>query len=641
MIKLNNISLNFGEKQIFEDLNFTINKGVKLGIVGKNGTGKTTLLKAIMGEILLSDGKIEHNNNFSIGYLSQEFKDLGSFGIFDYLKNKNGILKLEQQIKETEAKLEELDHSSPEYATTFKEYEKITGEYELKNGYSFVFEITMILKGLGFSDEDLTKNCDEFSGGWKSKIVLADLLYKNPQVLILDEPTNHLDIKSIEWFERFLKNYNGTIISVSHDKRFLTNVITEIIELSNADLEHYKGNYLFYLKEKKAREELLLKEFESQQKEIADLEKFIERFRSKASKAKQVQSRIKYLNKIKQIQLKSKEKTVKFNFDNIEKSGQDILKIKNIYQQFGEKKVLENINCEIYRGEKIALIGKNGAGKTTLLRIISEELEPSQGSINYGVNVKRAYFSQLTAENMNQDNTVFEELSSVASDYDELQKRNFLGAFLFSNEDIYKKVSVLSGGEKSRLALLKILIQKANFLILDEPTNHLDEDTKQIFQKALLDYSGTIIIVSHDRFFLDNLVTRVFDIENRKLTNYLGNYSEYRSKIEQLELEKEDSPVVKKKKSHNERKEAKKEFAKKKRDLQKKLDQIELEISEKEDRKTQIETELSDSAILNDTDLLIELQKELHQLSNLLEVLYQDWEELSVEMEELGSSIEN
>ncbi len=508
----------------------------RIGLVGDNGTGKTTLLKAILGMVDLDRGSIEIPNrkNRTIGYLPQDLVDLEPLPLIDYLRKKSGIADLEQTLKNYESRMSRCDPESAEYGEILDAYEATAARFQSIEGYRFDAKAKQILNGFGFREEDFSENCSEFSGGWKMRILIALILLSAPDIMLLDEPTNHLDTESMEWLESYLKNYHGTLLTIAHDRVFLDKMVNQIVELSNHRLTVYKGNYSYYLAEKERRLEVLKKQMALQRTEIKKTQEFIERFRYKATKAKQVQSRIKMLERFELIELEQRGKQVHFQFPEAPKSRREVVSVRHVSKSYDNVNVFNSVDLTIYRGEKIALVGVNGAGKSTLARILSGTEEPSSGTVTYGLNVSMAFFSQESAQNLDYQRTIWDEVNMTGTRSNDQEKRNLLGAFLFSGDDIYKEISVLSGGEKSRLALLKILLQDSNLLILDEPTNHLDLKTKEIFQNALLGYTGTVVIVSHDRFFLDCLVNRVIEIRDGQCNEYHGNYSYFIQKRSEM-----------------------------------------------------------------------------------------------------------
>jgi len=544
LIYLNNISLAFADRRIFDNIAWMIPEKSRIGLVGDNGTGKTTLFKAILGMIDLDEGAIEIPNrkNRTIGYLPQDLVELEPLPLIDYLREKSGITTVERTLKDYEIKMSQCNTESAEYHTMMKEYEQTAARFHVCEGYRFDAKAKQILNGFGFRDKDFSKNCMEFSGGWKMRILIALILLSAPDIMLLDEPTNHLDTESLEWLESYLKNYHGTLLAIAHDRVFLDKMVNQIVELSNQHLTVYKGNYSYYLAEKERRLEVLKKQMALQRAEIKKTQEFVERFRYKATKAKQVQSRVKMLERYDIIELERKGKQIHLRFPEAPKSGREVVSIRHVSKSYGEINVFNSVNLTIHRGEKIALVGVNGAGKSTLSRILSGTEEPTSGTVTFGLNVSMAFFSQESAQNLDYNRTVWDEVSMTGTRSNDQDKRNLLGAFLFSGDDIYKDISVLSGGEKSRLALLKILLQDSNLLILDEPTNHLDLKTKDIFQNALLGYTGTVVIVSHDRFFLDRHVNRVIEIRDGQCHEYHGNYSYFVQKRSEMASIMQEEP---------------------------------------------------------------------------------------------------
>lgn len=637
MISLENISIGFQEKVLFENLNWRIPRGSRIGLVGNNGTGKTTLFRTIVGFVQPDKGNITLPRNRRIGYLPQDLIELKSnIDLISYLKEKSGIAKLEHSLKACEEHLTSLSAESNKYQATLKKYEKITNLFEHRGGYTFSTQAHKVLKGLGFREKDFTRQCSEFSGGWKMRIILASILLSSPDIVLLDEPTNHLDTESLEWLEGWLLNFIGTIIVISHDRYFMDKLMTQIAELAHQKLTIYQGHFSYYLKEKVKRLELLQKQAKNQQDKIAKTEAFIERFRYKNTKAAQVQSRIKMLEKMQTIKIDKAPKKAAIHFPKCPRSGDKVVSVENLTKKYEEIDVFSNLDFTLHRGEKIALVGVNGAGKSTISRLISKKERPTTGTVHLGHKVNLAFFSQESSENLNYNNSVWEEISAESSSMTTGERRNLLGAFLFSGDTVYKPIGVLSGGEKSRLALVKILIRESNFLILDEPTNHLDIITKELFQQALLKYSGTILIVSHDRYFLDNLINRIIEIRDGRIYDYLGNYSYFiekraqllvkindgdlstkTKKVEQSKLKVKTLNKLKKRKEAEERN----RIYRKNKDILDKLKSIEERIKEAEKNKADAEAQLCDPVVLKDSKkvqtLMIDLKKYNHKLTTL------------------------
>ncbi|PKN73119.1 MAG: ABC transporter ATP-binding protein [Deltaproteobacteria bacterium HGW-Deltaproteobacteria-10] len=644
MIYLRNVSLSFLENKLFDNINWTIHPKSCIGLVGDNGTGKTTLFRAILEQVHPDTGVIDIPNRKqkTIGYLPQDLVELESVNLIDFLKNKSGMAALEESIKNLEQQLSQVKQHTAEYNRIARAYSTEMAHFNARDGYSFEAKAKQILKGFGFKENDFTRNCSLFSGGWKMRILLASILLAQPDIMLLDEPTNHLDTESMEWLESYLKEYPGTIIVISHDRFFLDKIVTQIAELAARHIHIYKGNYSHYLREKERRHAALKKEQELQKAQIKKIEEFVERFRYKATKASQVQSRIKMLEKFDTIELAAKTKAVTMKFPEGKKSAKEVVKVSDLSHSYGSLKVINNFNFTLFRGDKVAFVGVNGSGKSTLSRLLALSEKPSAGAVQYGNDVNMAFFSQESSENLNYDRMIWEEVGSVPTRASDQEKRNLLGAFLFSGDDIYKPVSVLSGGEKSRLALLKLLLLDTNFLILDEPTNHLDLKTKDIFQDALINYQGTVAIVSHDRYFLDRLVNNVFELKDGGLNYYHGNYSYFIEKRSELTaLKDEDKTVLPEKEQAFKSKEQKRleaeernRLAKTKNAWKKELAAVEKIIESLEAKKTQCETALCDPQTHKDVNQIKTLNKELKVINFELEQSYDIWTELHFQLEQ-------
>lgn len=650
MIHINNISLRFGEKKIFERINWFITDKSRIGLVGDNGQGKTTLLRAIMGQVEFDEGSIEIPNRETIGYLPQDTVELEPLDLISYFKKRSGILDLEESIRRYEKHISECIPGSEEYQRSLSSYEAAIAAFQAKDGYSFEARAKQILKGFGFKEGDYAKQCTDFSGGWKMRIFLAFILLFKPDVMLLDEPTNHLDTESMEWLENHLKDYRGTLIAISHDRVFLDKLVRQIAEIEHRALTIYKGNYTYYLREKENRMEALKKEMELQRAELKRIREFIERFRYKATKAKQVQSRIRVLEKFKVLEQGEKAKTVAIKFPPCPKSGREVVSVQNLTKNYGDLEILSNLKFTVYRGEKVALVGVNGAGKTTLTRLMSKAEELTSGELSYGMNVRMAFFSQESAENLDYNKTIWEEVSAIGARSSDLEKRNLLGAFLFSGDDIIKEVRVLSGGEKSRLALLKIMLQDANFLILDEPTNHLDINTKDIFQNALLNYQGTVVIVSHDRYFLDCLVQRVIEIRQGKIYEYSGNYTYFIEKRRENDAKEaisvkanslSETPPKGTYKTKPEKRlaaEARNRLYHARSALRREAAAVEEKVVRLEEEKTEMEKEICEPSTRKIAGRIKLLNERLKTVSRELEELYENWDNLTRQLEDIDET---
>ena len=668
MIYLKDISLSFADRKIFDRINWTITDRSRVGLVGDNGTGKTTLLRTILGSVDLDAGSIEipDRKRVTIGYLPQDLVELEPIPLMDYLRRKSGLAELEEAVKRGEEALSHSGADDPDHEKILKEYENAVACFNAKDGYAFAAKAKQILAGFGFRNSDFQKNCGEFSGGWKMRIMLAVILLSQPDIMLLDEPTNHLDTESLEWLESWLKDYPGMILTIAHDRVFLDKIVTVIAELANRTITIYKGNYSYYLREKDRRREALKKEMELQRAEIKKIREFVERFRYKATKASQVQSRIKMLERFDILHEEGQGKSVKIRFPESPRSGKEVLAIRGLAKSYGDLNVFHDVNFTLYRGEKAAVVGVNGAGKSTLSRILSGEEIPSSGEVNQGLNVKMAFFSQESAQNLNYRRTIWEEVNAAGTRSSDQERRNLLGAFLFSGDDVFKEIAVLSGGEKSRLALLKILLTDTNLLILDEPTNHLDLKTREIFQNALLGYQGTILIVSHDRFFLDCLVNRVFELKDGVCHEYPGNYSYFIEKRREMENtpaippaeqaialpaeaqgrsteseggRKPEERIRKTKEEKRLEAEERNRIARATSALKQDLAKAEGRIAILEARQKEGEAVLCEPDIYREPERIKHLTQELKAISVELEDLYYAWNDLTLRLEALEDSL--
>ncbi len=668
MIYLRDVSLSFADRKIFDRITWTITDRGRVGLVGDNGTGKTTLLRAILGSVEIDSGTIEipDRKRATIGYLPQDLVELDPVPLMDYLRRQSGIAALEEAVKLSEEALSQADPDDPAHEKFLKEYEDAIAAFQAKDGYAFEAQAKQILAGFGFRERDFTKNCGDFSGGWKMRIMLAVILLSRPDIMLLDEPTNHLDTESLEWLESWLKDYPGTIITIAHDRVFLDKIVTVIAELANRTITIYKGNYSYYLREKERRREALKKEMELQRAEIKRIREFVERFRYKATKASQVQSRLKQLEKFDLIQEEGSGKSVTIHFPESPRSGKEVLSVRRLAKSYGDLAVFHDVNFTLYRGEKAAVVGVNGAGKSTLSRILSNDETPTAGEVVMGLNVKMAFFSQESAQNLNYGRTIWEEVNAAGTRSNDQERRNLLGAFLFSGDDVYKEISVLSGGEKSRLALLKILLTDTNLLILDEPTNHLDIKTREIFQNALLSYQGTVLIVSHDRYFLDCLVGRVFELRDGVCHEYRGNYSYFIDKRREEQLAASAPPVrpaalsteqplappaeepggKSREEKSRKTKEEKRQEAEERNRISRATSALKRELGAAEERIACLEAKqkeneliLCEPEIYREPERIRQLDQELKAIAVELEDLYYRWNDLSLRLETLEESL--
>lgn len=544
LIGLQNVTFEFGARVIVEDATWHIQPGDRIGLIGYNGTGKSTLLKVLVGEYTPSKGSVEKGKDTTIGYLHQ---DLLSFDTNDTITEV--ALGAFERVRQVEKEIEILGHElekDPENNDLLIRYTDALHELDVLDGYNIHHKAEEVLHGLGFSNEDLVRPYKEFSGGWRMRVLLCKMILQQPDVLLLDEPTNHLDLPSIEWLEKYLLHYQGSVVIVSHDKFFLNRMVNKIVEVYQQQLHIYSGDYNYYETEKALRIEMQQKAFENQQDYIRQQERFIERFKAKASKAAQAQSIQKRLDKIEKIEdVKLERPDLRINFQLEKVPGKVLVELKNASKSFGKIKILEAAQAEIERGDKIALIGANGKGKSTVLRMVAGN-EPFEGQRVWGHNVEESFYAQHQLEALTLTNTILEELQQCGSKKTDVELRALLGAFLFSGDDVDKKIRVLSGGEKARVALAKTIVSKANFLMLDEPTNHLDMHSVELLAEALNKYEGTIILVSHDRYFISKTANKIWEIVDHEIKEFKGTYQEWVEWNERMERIKEEEARGKK-----------------------------------------------------------------------------------------------
>lgn len=641
MISIDKLNLSFGGFDLFKEISFIIQPKDRIGLIGKNGAGKTTLLKIINGIEQPTSGSIGITKDTTLGYLPQQMNLKDRFSLKEEtILAFEELLQLEKRISILNSEIaESVDYHSPEYLKKLDTITELNERYRILGGENYEAELEQTLIGLGFKRSDFSRATSEFSGGWRMRIELAKLLLKKPDVFLLDEPTNHLDIESIQWLENFLKNYKGAVVLVSHDKAFLNAVCNRTIEISLGKITDQKMNYSAFVSWKKEQREIQLAAYQNQQKMIDDTEKFIERFRYKATKAVQVQSRIKQLEKLDRIELEEVDNsTLKINFPPAPRSGKVIIEGKNISKSYGSLLVLDDVDLTVENGEKIAFVGRNGEGKTTLARIIMQELQ-HDGYLKLGHNVKIGYFAQNQAQLLNEELTVFETIDEIAVGEVRTKIRDILAAFLFSGEDVDKKVKVLSGGEKSRLAMIRLMLEPVNFLVLDEPTNHLDMHSKEILKNSLINFTGTVLVVSHDREFLDGLVTCIYEFRNKKVKQHLGGIYEF---LQKKEMESLKELEIKAKGNSKERAqrlasnltdsisfEEKKEINRSISRLTKLVANTETKIAELENKIAEVDKLLSSSEELNDQSIFEKYEK----LKTMLEETMVRWETEHEELE--------
>src|SRR5213083_2819867 len=528
MIQLSSAGKRYGHKLLFEGVDWLITPKDRIGLVGANGTGKSTLLKVLGRLETLDYGSIGIAKGISAGYLPQDGLTLSGRTVFaECMSVFSKLRAMEEEMEQLTASMSELDHASAEYAQVADRYQRVEHEFQARDGYAIEAQVGSVLTGLGFRKDDWDWQTDEFSGGWQMRIALAKLLLQKPNLLLLDEPTNHLDLEARNWLEEYLTEYPYAFVLISHDRYFLDVTVGKIVEIWNKRIHFYAGNYDKYEEQKTQRREQLEAAYRNQRERIEQLEVFINRFRYQATKAKQVQSRIKELEKMDRIELPEEEKTIHFSFPQPKASGRIVAEFAGVAKSYGEKEVFRDVSFMIERGDRIALVGVNGAGKSTLIKLLAGKEPPSAGAYRLGHNVQADYFAQDQYKELDQDARIFDDLAELSPRSTQTELRSLLGCFLFSADEVFKRIGVLSGGERNRYALLRMLLHPANFLLLDEPTNHLDMRAKDILLEALSKYTGTVVLVSHDRYFIDNLATRIFEIEDGHVEVFPGNYEDY------------------------------------------------------------------------------------------------------------------
>lgn len=634
ILSCNNLTKSFGVESILENISFTVNEGDKIGVIGVNGTGKTTLFKTISGIYGYDSGEIYTSKDCEIGYLEQNTNFYSDNTIFtEVLEVFSDLIKMEEDLRKMECEISDKssETNSPDLQKLMDNYSHKLELFQNSNGYGYKSEAKGVLKGLGFNDDELEKPIKILSGGEKTRVLLAKLLLKKPTLLLLDEPTNHLDSDALEWLELFLKQYKGTVILISHDRYFLDQSVNRIFEIHNKKLKAYNGNYSYYVEKSAIDKEIERKTYEDQQKEIKKQEESIERLKAygREKHLKRARSKEKALSKIEVLDKPDGErKRAKIKFIPAVESGNDVLAVRDVEMSFPDKVLFKDLNLDIYRGEKVALIGPNGAGKSTLFKIIMNELEPMQGEVKFGTNVNTAYFHQ-EQKTLNLDNTVIDEIWDANPHLTQTEVRNMLGAFLFENEDVFKRISSLSGGERARVAILKLILSQSNFLLLDEPTNHLDIDSKEVLEEALVNYTGTIFTISHDRYFLNKVVDKILVLGENGVTEYLGNYDYYIEKKRQLsEMNKEENTETKTKTQLKEEKRKEKEQREIERRSKNKIKKLEDDIEQTEKKIAGLDMMLCQEEIYSNPEKSKEVNLEKSELEDKLASLYEKWEQI-------------
>ncbi len=638
ILSCNHISKAYGVETILDDCSFFVNEGEKAAIVGNNGAGKSTIMKIIMGELSADNGSVTVGKNKTIGYLAQ-YQDLASSNsIYEEVKSvKADIINMEQRLLDYEKSMSTV--FGDELKKMMEDYTSLEHRFQLMNGYSYKSEIEGVIKGLGFCEEDFNRQVGTLSGGQKTRVALCKLLLEKPDIIMLDEPTNHLDMTSIKWLETYLSNYSGTVIIIAHDRYFLDKIVTKVIEIENTHCHMYIGNYSDFSVKKKQMRQAQLKLYLKQQSEIKHQEEVIAKLRSYKQEKfyKRAESREKALATMDKIEKPEELKdTMSIKLEPNCVSGNDVLTVECLGKSFDKLHLFSDINFELKRGEHVALIGDNGTGKTTILKIINDIIEADCGTIKLGTNVHIGYYDQ-EHHNLNDSNTLFEEISDAYPNMTNTKIRNTLAAFMFTGDDVFKNVKDLSGGEKGRLSLAKLMLSEANLIILDEPTNHLDMTSKEILENAINNYEGTVFYVSHDRYFINQTASRILELTNTKIINYLGNYDYYEEKREELtnifapanEKETKKATVSNGKQDYLERKAEAARIRKLKNDISK----VEKEIKKNEDRLNELDLLLEDPAISTNSAKLNEISREQNEISERLDELMDEWEILSDQLD--------
>ena len=636
ILSCQNVKKSFGIDEVIKDASFVVEDREKVAVVGINGAGKSTLLKIIMKELNADSGQVTIAKDKTIGYLSQHQDFDVDNTIFNaVLETKQDVIELEQELRRIERQMSLCE--GEELEALMQAYTDKNHEFELKNGYAYRSEVTGILKGLGFVEDDFDKNIRKLSGGQKTRVSLCKLLVSSPDIIMLDEPTNHLDMKSIEWLETFLLNYKGAVILVSHDRYFIDKIVTKIIDMEAGFAKTYIGNYTQFYEKKEMLREAQIKQYLNQQQEIKHQEEVIAKLKSfnREKSIKRAESREKALEKIERVELPVNiNNEMRLSLEPNIESGKDVLQVTGLSKAFGEHKLFDNLNFEIKKGEKVAIIGDNGTGKTTILKIINNIISADAGEVRLGSRVYPGYYDQEQL-NLNMDNTIFDEISDAYPGLNQTQIRSTMAAFLFTNDDVFKKISDLSGGEKGRVALAKLMLSECNFLLLDEPTNHLDIDSKEILENVLKSYKGTVLFVSHDRYFINETSTRILDLTNHTMVNYIGNYDYYLEKRDELMVKLD---IISESDANNSSqipsdnkvdwKKQKTESAEK-RKLQNSIKRIEDDITKAEAELASLDAQLCDPVNASNSAKLNELTNSRNKIDIKLSELMEEWEKLS------------
>lgn len=659
MLSVNHLDIRYGEKHLFKDVSIQVHGGNRIGLVGVNGAGKSTLLKIMAGISETDDGVVTRAKHFTIGYLPQESSELFSERSL-YKEAETAfapLLALQAEATQLHEQMRNMDAHSEEFQSILLRQGEIQHQLDASDIYTIGGKIEKILLGLGFRREDMDKPVNAFSGGWQMRLKLAKMLLEAPSLLLLDEPTNHLDLDSLTWVEQFLKNYNGSMVIISHDRTFLDKVTETTWELSFGRIDIYKGNYSYFIKERAERRAIEKGAYDNQQAKIKQTMRFVDKFRAKATKARQVQSRVKQLDKLERIELSEEESQIRFTFPPAPPSGRDVLTVVRVSKSYNGSKVFSDVDLLLHRGDKVAMVGVNGAGKSTLLKILAGQIAPDSGEVRLGSNVRLSYFGQHQAQELSPQLTVLDTMALSGEEMTVTRTRSLLGAFLFRGEDVDKKVSVLSGGEKSRLALAKMIARPANCMLLDEPTNHLDMSSQDVLQEAMAQYDGTIVVVSHNRYFLEGFVNKVLEVKDGHITLYEGNVAEYQAKQELLrEREKEqtaeakqagDDSAGKAPESPESRKEQKRLEAQQRQERSrragpwlKQLTEAEKQVEFYEQQKEDLEALMADPELYSDERGWQKTSKEYEDCKRRLARWYESWETAQEKIDRIDAELQ-
>ncbi|MFV0438135.1 MAG: ABC-F family ATP-binding cassette domain-containing protein [Desulfopila sp.] len=658
MLSVNHLDIRYGEKYLFKDVSVQVYEGNRIGLVGVNGAGKSTLLKIMAGVSASDDGVVAMARHATVAYLPQESNELltGRTLYQEAQTAFDGLIRLQEEGKEIHAAFSRIAPDSPEFERLLQRQGEIQHRLDGSGIYAMQARIEKVLLGLGFKAEDMEKPASTFSGGWLMRLKLAKMLLEEPSLLLLDEPTNHLDLESLTWVEEFLRNYRGAMVVVSHDRAFLDKATTATWEISSGRVTTYKGNYTFYLAGKEERRNIERAAYDNQQARINQTMRFVERFRAKSTKAKQVQSRLKQLDKMELIELADDEQNISFSFPPAPPSGRDVLQVENLEKSYGGRRVFDDVQLQLQRGDKVAVVGVNGAGKSTLLKILAGMIEGDRGQVRYGANVKLSYFGQHQAQELSPQLSALETMALSGEELTMTRMRSLLGAFLFRGEEVEKKVAVLSGGEKSRLALAKMIATPANLMLLDEPTNHLDMGSQEILQEAMAQYDGTIVVVSHNRYFVDSFVNRVLEVKGGRITMYEGNVNEYLEKMAALAQQmREAAPLADQQEpvqeeggresgqSRKERKRQEAELRQRRAQLAgrwlQQVEEAEGHIETLEVEKEDLEALMADPELYADGKAWSETSRRYDDCKRRLERWYERWEKAQEEIEKIDARL--